>query len=88
LELVGAWWCLYELLSSSLDLGRPSNCISRISNNSFVNLKSARNTFNMAIAPPLGTSWGYGIILGLGSLFALGMVNFIPHHNIYNLTAL
>jgi hypothetical protein len=34
----------------------------------------------MAIAPPLGTSWGYGIILGLGSLFALGMVNFIPHH--------
>jgi len=28
----------------------------------------------MSIAPPLGTSWGYGIILGLGSLFALGMV--------------
>jgi hypothetical protein len=35
----------------------------------------------MAIAPPLGTSWGYGIILGLGSLFALGMVSFIPRHN-------
>jgi hypothetical protein len=34
----------------------------------------------MAIAPPLGTSWGYGIILGLGSLFALGMVGFIPRH--------
>lgn len=29
----------------------------------------------MAIAPPLSTSWGYGIILGLGSLFALGMVS-------------
>jgi hypothetical protein len=29
----------------------------------------------MPIAPPLGTSWGYGIILGLGSLFALGMVS-------------
>jgi hypothetical protein len=34
----------------------------------------------MAIAPPLGTSWGYGIILGLGSLFALGMVSLIPRH--------
>ena len=34
----------------------------------------------MAIAPPLGTSWGYGIILGLGSLFALGMVSSITPH--------
>jgi hypothetical protein len=35
----------------------------------------------MAIAPPLGTSWGYGIILGLGSLFALGMVRIMARHN-------
>jgi Na+/proline symporter len=28
----------------------------------------------MAIAPPLSTGTGYGIILGLGALFALGMV--------------
>jgi urea-proton symporter len=35
----------------------------------------------MAIAPPLGTAWGYGIILGLGSLFALGMVSIVPHHS-------
>lgn len=26
------------------------------------------------VAPPLSTAWGYGIILGLGALFALGMV--------------
>ena len=35
----------------------------------------------MAIAPPLGTAWGYGIILGLGSLFALGMVIVVAHHS-------
>jgi hypothetical protein len=29
---------------------------------------------NMAIAPPLSSGWGYGIVLGLGALFALGMV--------------
>lgn len=28
----------------------------------------------MAIAPPLNQGWGYGIVLGLGALFALGMV--------------
>jgi Na+/proline symporter len=27
-----------------------------------------------AVAPPLSTAWGYGIILGIGSLFALGMI--------------
>jgi Na+/proline symporter len=26
------------------------------------------------VAPPLSTAWGYGIILGIGSLFALGMI--------------
>jgi Na+/proline symporter len=26
------------------------------------------------VAAPLSTAWGYGIILGLGSLFALGMI--------------
>jgi Na+/proline symporter len=26
------------------------------------------------VAPPLSTAWGYGIILGLGSVFALGMI--------------
>jgi hypothetical protein len=29
----------------------------------------------MAIAPPLSSGWGYGIVLGLGALFALGMVS-------------
>jgi hypothetical protein len=29
----------------------------------------------MAIAPPLNQGWGYGIVLGLGALFALGMVS-------------
>ena len=28
----------------------------------------------MAIEPPLNQGWGYGIVLGLGALFALGMV--------------
>lgn len=28
----------------------------------------------MSVPPPLSTAWGYGIILGLGSLFALGMI--------------
>lgn len=29
----------------------------------------------MAIAPPLSVGWGYGIVLGLGALFAFGMVS-------------
>lgn len=29
----------------------------------------------MAIAPPLNQGWGYGIVLGLGALFAFGMVS-------------
>jgi hypothetical protein len=28
----------------------------------------------MAIAPPLSVGWGYGIVLGLGAVFAFGMV--------------
>ncbi|KAM3067623.1 urea active transporter [Clarireedia jacksonii] len=28
----------------------------------------------MAIAPPLSSGWGYGIVLGLGALFAFGMI--------------
>ncbi|PQE20212.1 urea active transporter protein [Rutstroemia sp. NJR-2017a BBW] len=28
----------------------------------------------MAIAPPLSEGWGYGVVLGLGALFALGMI--------------
>lgn len=28
----------------------------------------------VSVAPPLSVAWGYGIILGLGALFALGMV--------------
>ncbi|KAL3423502.1 urea active transporter [Phlyctema vagabunda] len=28
----------------------------------------------MAIAPPLNVGWGYGIVLGLGALFAFGMI--------------
>ncbi|KAL2063304.1 hypothetical protein VTL71DRAFT_5109 [Oculimacula yallundae] len=28
----------------------------------------------MAIAPPLSVGWGYGIVLGLGAVFALGMI--------------
>jgi len=28
----------------------------------------------MAIEPPLNQGWGYGIVLGLGAVFALGMV--------------
>src|ERR1700710_3149930 len=28
----------------------------------------------MSVPPPLSTAWGYGIILGIGSLFALGMI--------------
>lgn len=31
----------------------------------------------MAISPPLSEGWGYGIVLGLGALFALGMVSFL-----------
>lgn len=27
-------------------------------------------------ASPLGQAWGYGIVLGVGTLFALGMVSF------------
>jgi Na+/proline symporter len=26
------------------------------------------------VAPPLSTAWGYGIILGIGSVFAFGMI--------------
>jgi hypothetical protein len=26
------------------------------------------------IAPPLSVGWGYGIVLGLGGVFAFGMV--------------
>jgi hypothetical protein len=29
----------------------------------------------MAIAPPLSVGWGYGIVLGLGAVFAFGMVS-------------
>lgn len=29
----------------------------------------------MPIAPPLHVGWGYGVVLGFGALFALGMVN-------------
>lgn len=29
----------------------------------------------MAIAPPLNVGWGYGIVLGLGAVFAFGMVS-------------
>lgn len=29
-------------------------------------------------ASPLGQGWGYGIVLGIGFLFALGMVSIIP----------
>lgn len=32
-------------------------------------------TTKMAISPPLNVGWGYGIVLGLGALFAFGMVN-------------
>lgn len=28
----------------------------------------------MPIAPPLNVGWGYGVVLGFGALFALGMV--------------
>jgi hypothetical protein len=36
----------------------------------------------MAIAPPLSVGWGYGIVLGIGAIFAFGMVSFItPHFN-------
>ncbi|KIM98023.1 hypothetical protein OIDMADRAFT_83017, partial [Oidiodendron maius Zn] len=28
----------------------------------------------MAIAPPLNVGWGYGVVLGIGALFALGMI--------------
>lgn len=31
-------------------------------------------------ASPLGQAWGYGIVLGVGFLFALGMVN--PSFNV------
>ena len=31
----------------------------------------------MAISPPLSVGWGYGIVLGLGALFAFGMVTFL-----------
>lgn len=31
------------------------------------------------IAPPLGVGWGYGIVLGLGGVFAFGMVSFPQH---------
>jgi len=30
----------------------------------------------MAVAPPLNVGWGYGVVLGIGALFALGMVSF------------
>ncbi len=32
----------------------------------------------MAIAPPLNIGWGYGIVLGLGAVFAFGMVGSVP----------
>ena len=32
----------------------------------------------MAIAPPLSVGWGYGIVLGLGAVFAFGMVSLPP----------
>jgi len=32
-------------------------------------------TDKMAIAPPLSVGWGYGIVLGLGAVFAFGMVS-------------
>jgi hypothetical protein len=30
----------------------------------------------MPIAPPLSVGWGYGIVLGLGAVFAFGMVSY------------
>ncbi len=42
-------------------------------------LQGSPRKFNkMAIAPPLSVGWGYGIVLGLGALFAFGMVSFVP----------
>jgi hypothetical protein len=41
----------------------------------------------MAISPPLNVGWGYGIVLGLGALFAFGMVN-PPLSKLTNLTYL
>jgi hypothetical protein len=32
----------------------------------------------MAISPPLNVGWGYGIVLGLGALFAFGMASIFP----------
>lgn len=32
----------------------------------------------MPIAPPLNVGWGYGIVLGLGAVFAFGMVSLSP----------
>jgi hypothetical protein len=29
----------------------------------------------MPIDPPLNVGWGYGIVLGLGAVFAFGMVS-------------
>jgi hypothetical protein len=37
--------------------------------------KSGRGAARMAIAPPLNVGWGYGIVLGLGAVFAFGMVS-------------
>lgn len=33
----------------------------------------------MAGGPPLSQAWGYGVVLGIGSLFALGMVRIACH---------
>lgn len=37
--------------------------------------RSLLDIINMAIAPPLNVGWGYGIVLGLGAVFAFGMVS-------------
>jgi hypothetical protein len=41
----------------------------------------------MAISPPLSVGWGYGIVLGLGALFAFGMVHFHSPKKLRNLTS-
>jgi hypothetical protein len=43
----------------------------------------------MPIAPPLSVVWGYGIILGLGAIFAFGMqVQPLPKPHVPSLTGL
>jgi hypothetical protein len=37
-------------------------------------MAGGKSVSQMAIVPPLNQGWGYGIVLGIGALFALGMV--------------